>query len=57
MLSRVLGVKKSINGNIMSIQFHLSNHSEQEAKMAPYFSLNNRFFRKNKMILEYNPYQ
>ena len=49
MLSGVLGVKEAISGDIMSIPFHLSRYSEQEAQMDPYCSLKTHNFHKNKM--------
>ena len=39
MLPGVLGVKESISDDILSIPFHLSHYSEQEAQMDPYCSL------------------
>ena len=54
MLSGVLGVKESICDDILSIPFHLSHYSEQEAQMDPYFSLKILNFHKNKMTLECN---
>ena len=57
MLSGVLGVKESISDDILSISFHLSHYSEQEAQMDPYCSLKISNFHKNKMILECNRYQ
>ena len=39
MLSGVLGVKESISDDILSIPFHSSHYSEQEAQMDPYCSL------------------
>ena len=54
MLSGVIGVKKFISGDSMSIPFHLSHYSEQEAQMDPYCSLKTRNFHKNKMTLECN---
>ena len=39
MLSGVLGVKESISDDILSILFHLSHYSEQEAQMDQYCSL------------------
>ena len=48
----VLGVKESISDDIMSIPFHLSHYSEQEAKMDPCCSLKILNFHKNKMTLE-----
>ena len=48
MLSGVLGVKESISGDILSIPFHLSHYSEQEAQIGPYCSLKIRNFHKNK---------
>ena len=57
MLSGVLGVKESICDDILSIPFHLSHYSEQEAKIHPYCSLKIRNFHKIKMTLECNRYQ
>ena len=57
MLSEVLGVKESISGESMSIPFHLSHYSEQEAQMDPYCSLKTRNFHKNKMTLVCNRYK
>ena len=58
MLSGVLGVKESISDDILSIQFHLSHFSEQEAHMDPYScSLKILNSHKNKMTLECNRYQ
>ena len=54
MLSGVLGVKESIYDDILSIPFHLSHNSEQEAQMDSYCSLKIRNFHKNKMTLECN---
>ena len=44
MLLGVLGVKKSISGDNMSIWFHLSDYPEQEAQMGLYCSLKNWTF-------------
>ena len=49
MLSGVLGVKESISNDILSISFHLSHYSEQEAQIDPYFSLKILYFLKNKI--------
>ena len=57
MLSGVLGVKESISDDILSILFHLSHYSEQEAQMDPYCSLKISNFHENKMTLECNGYQ
>ena len=57
MLSGVLGVKESISDDILSIPFHLSHYSEQEAQMDPYCSLSDSNFHKNKIPLECNRYQ
>ena len=57
MLSGVLGVKESISDDSLSIPFHLSHYSEQEAQMDPYCSLKISNFHKNKMTLECNRYQ
>ena len=35
MLSGVLGVKESISDDILSIRFHLSHYSGQEAQIGP----------------------
>ena len=56
MLSGVLGVKETISDDILSIPFHLSHYSEQEAQIDPY-SLKISNFHKNKMTLECNRYQ
>ena len=48
MLSGVLGVKESISDDILSIPFHLSHYSEQEAQMDQYCSLKISNFHKNK---------
>ena len=50
MLSGVLGVKESISDYILSIPFHLSHNSEQEAQMDPYCSLKISNFHKNKKM-------
>ena len=52
MLSGVLETKESISDDILSIPFHLSHYSEQEAQMDPYCSLKISNFHKNKMTLE-----
>ena len=57
MLSGGLGVNESISDYILSIPFHLSHYSEQEAQMDPYCSLKIRNFHKNEMTLEFNRYQ
>ena len=57
MLSGVLGVEESISDDILSIPFHLSHYSEQEAQMDPYCSLKILNFHKNKRTLECNRYQ
>ena len=57
MLSGVLGVKESISDDILSIPFHLSHYSEQEAQMDPYCSLKILNFHKNKMTVKCNRYQ
>ena len=57
MLSGVLGVKESIFDDVLSIPFHLSHYSEQEAQMDPYCSLKILNFHKNKMTSECNRYQ
>ena len=57
MLSGVLGVKESISDDILSIPFHISHYSEQEAQMDPYCSLEIIKFHENKMTLECNRYQ
>ena len=54
MLSGVLGVKESISDDILSIPFHLSHYSEQEAQMDQYCLLKISNFHKNKMTLECN---
>ena len=54
MLSGVLGVKESISDDILSIPFHLSHYSEQEAQMDLYCSLKIRNFHMNKLTLECN---
>ena len=52
MLSGVLGVKKSISDDILSIPFHFSHYSEQEAQIDPYCcSLKILNFHKNKMTM------
>ena len=56
MLSGVLGAKESISDDILSIPFHLSHYSKQEAQMDPYCSLKIHNFHKNKMTLECNRY-
>ena len=47
MLSGVLGVKEFISDDILSIPFHLSHYSEQEAKIDPYCSLKIHNFQQN----------
>ena len=50
MISGVLGAKKSISGDNMSIWFHLSDYSEQEAQMELYCSLENRTIHWTKWL-------
>ena len=50
MLSGVLGVKESISDYILSIPFHLSHFSEQEAQMDPYCSLKILTFIRTKLL-------